>query len=213
MKITVFSDYVCPFCYLGSIALKKACAGLDIDIEFHPYELRRPPQPPVDPMHDPVRLKRFDEVLLPIARQLDVAMTLPWISPHPYSTNAFQGYYFAQQYGLGERYNQLVFEAFYVHQQDIGEIGVLCTLMRKLNLDETAFQTALQQKTWMPQLDRQFQIRQEFRIQGCPSYLIHQRQVSGYHSPQQFRQLILDEAARTMTGMACGVNGCGTSEQ
>ena len=47
-----------------------------------------------------------------------------------------------------------------------------------------------------------------------PSKRLSVGPVSDTHlSPEQFRQLILDEAARTMTGMACGVDGCGTSEQ
>ena len=68
VEITVCFDYVCPFCYLAGNALKKAIAGKDVTIRYIPYELRREPTPKVDPMHDEMRLKRFDEVLLPTAQ-------------------------------------------------------------------------------------------------------------------------------------------------
>ena len=101
MKISVYSDFVCPFCYVGLYSLSQAMADLDVELDFHPYELRRFPTPKVDPMHDEKRLKRFDEVLKPMAESLGVEMNLPMISPHPYTTDAFQGYYFAKQAGKG----------------------------------------------------------------------------------------------------------------
>ena len=42
MKIEIWSDYACPFCYIGEKRLEKALAEVgsnDIDIEFKSFEL------------------------------------------------------------------------------------------------------------------------------------------------------------------------------
>ena len=75
MKISIFFDFVCPFCYVGLHSLSRAIEGLDVEFDFHPYELRRFPTLKVDPMHDEKRLKRFDEVLKPMAQSRIVAMS------------------------------------------------------------------------------------------------------------------------------------------
>lgn len=208
MKITIFSDYVCPFCYIGKTALFKALEGLETEIEFHPYQLRRYPDSKVDPMHDEKRLKRFEEVIQPIARELGIEMKLPWISPHPYSTLAFQGYYFAQEHGLGMQYNDAVFHAFYVEEQDIGNLEILKRIMMDLELDVAAFEEAVNQKTYLPLLNQQDQIKETLGIKGVPTFIINNKRITGYHSVAEFTQLIADEFAEELSGMACGSDGC-----
>ena len=34
MKITYWSDFACPYCYIGNTRLKKAIDDLDLDVEF-----------------------------------------------------------------------------------------------------------------------------------------------------------------------------------
>lgn len=209
MKIIVYSDYVCPFCYLSHHSLRQVLKDFEAEIEFHPYELRRAPTPKVDPMHDEMRLKRFEEVLKPAAQALGIEMKLPWISPHPYTTDAFHGYYFALDHQLGEAYNDAMFEAFYVDQKDIGEREVLCGIIAALGLDVKAFTQALDQQTYQPQVDAQWELKASLDVQGCPTFWIGDQKVTGYHTPEQFRALLLKESLNEAeTGMACGPDGC-----
>lgn len=34
MKITYWSDFACPYCYIGNTRLKRAIKDLDLDVEF-----------------------------------------------------------------------------------------------------------------------------------------------------------------------------------
>ena len=45
MKIQFVSDYVCPYCYVAKKPLLKACQGRDVELEWVPFELSRPPKP------------------------------------------------------------------------------------------------------------------------------------------------------------------------
>ena len=34
MKITYWSDFACPYCYIGNTRLKRAIKDLDLDVDF-----------------------------------------------------------------------------------------------------------------------------------------------------------------------------------
>ncbi|MEC2084937.1 DsbA family protein, partial [Bacillus inaquosorum] len=53
VHIKVYSDYVCPFCFIGKAAFEEAIKGKDVDVEWMPFELRPSPSPQLDPVNDP----------------------------------------------------------------------------------------------------------------------------------------------------------------
>ena len=50
-RVTVFSDYVCPFCYLEEpdLAHVKEEYGDEVEVDWRAYELRPHPIPTLDP--------------------------------------------------------------------------------------------------------------------------------------------------------------------
>ncbi len=208
MKIKIYSDYVCPFCYLEKEALKQALNGMEAEIEFIPYELRRPPIEPVDPLHDEMRLKRFEEVIKPDANTLGLEMNLPNLSPHPYTTLAFQGFYYAKSYGKDADYNTKIFHTFYVDEQDIGQQSVIESILIDLELCVEEFRNVLKEKTYMPILDELYHNKKDLPFKGIPSMYVNDRFINGYHSVEDLKKIIFDEAVIESQGMSCGIDGC-----
>lgn len=209
VKIKVFFDFVCPFCYLEYHSLKKAVAGRDVELEFYPKELRRPPKAKVDPMHDEMRLKRFDEVIKPAAEKLGVVMELPYISPHPYTTDAFLGYLFAEHGGKGIEYAEKIFHTFYVEQQDIGEISVLRKAAEELGLDGDAFEAEVRSQRRLGELDGYKEWAEAYQVEGLPTMIVGEEKVVGYHEPEEYAAII-DRTAAVGSGMHCDADGnCG----
>lgn len=208
-KIQLFFDYVCPFCYLGEIPFEEAIKGMDVEVQLCPYELRRPPVPKTDPMHDEAKLKRFDEVLLPAAQKLGVEMKLPWISPHPYTTLTFQGFYFAKEAGKETEYNHRIFHAFYVDEKDIGELAVIEEVLTELNLDVAAFKKAVEEKTYMPILDEAKEYAKSQEVSSIPTFVIGNQRLTGIHTVEEFKQAIENaaEIGEEQIGMHCGLDG------
>ena len=213
MKISIYFDFVCPFCYVGLHSLSRAIEDLDVELDFHPYELQRFPTPKVDPMHDEKRLKRFYEVLKPMAQALGSEMNLPWISPHPYTTDAFQGYYFARQAGRDLDYVRLTFDVFYRRQKDIGDPAVLRMIMDKLGLDGAAFAQALTNGTFRAEVDQDWEAKSALNLEGIPAYQMNGEKIRGYHTPEEWRAILLDQAEKTMAGLVCTPEGCGPASQ
>jgi predicted DsbA family dithiol-disulfide isomerase len=105
LSIKVYSDCVCPFCYLAKTPLENAVKGKDVGVEWFPFELRPSPTPAIDPWNNPGKVRTWETVLVPTAEKWGVQMKLPRMSPHPYTGLAFEGYQFAKAHGKGSAYH------------------------------------------------------------------------------------------------------------
>lgn len=150
MEILFISDYVCPYCLVAKEALRQALAetGLQATVTWQPFELTRAPAPRVDTWSDPVRRERYRVLEVP-CRDLELPMKLPpHVVPRPYSTLAFEGWHYACSHGAGERYNDLVYRAYFLEEQDIGSPEVLKALAIQSGLDGEDFEKALKNGTY-----------------------------------------------------------------
>lgn len=131
VKIKAYSDFICPFCYLGKGPLDEIVKEKDVEVEWMPFELRPAPYPKIDPWNEPDKLSSWDAFILPTAEKLGLDMRLPRVSPHPYTYVAFEGYQFAKEHGKGNAYMNRVFAAFFREEQNIEDIDVLTKLAGK----------------------------------------------------------------------------------
>ncbi len=217
IEITVCFDFVCPFCYLSSQALKQAAKNHDVTVKYHPFELRRAPTPKVDPMHDEMRLKRFEEVLLPTAKKLGVEMKLPWISPHPYTTVPLQGFHYVQEQHPDKTalYVEKVFHAFYVEEKDIGEQNVVEDLLKQIGLPVEPFRQVIAEQKYVRLLEQEkADAKERLGVSGIPTYFIGGQKLTGCQDPREIEMAILrtemeQESSEALEGMTCGADGCG----
>jgi len=142
VEVTVYSDYVCPYCLLAEGVIEKALAGKDVDVRWRPFELRPEPAATLRPEDDYLPRVWADSVY-PMARRLGVSIVLPKVSPQPYTHTAFEGFLFADEQGRGREYNNRVFRAFFQDQQDIGRVDVLTAVAASIGLDADGFRAAL----------------------------------------------------------------------
>ena len=133
MQILFVSDYVCPYCLVAKEALKQALAetGMEAEITWQPYELTPESRERVDTWHDEKRRANYQILVEPCAR-LGLDMKLPpHVIPRPYTRLAFEGWYYACGQGKADAYNDLVYQAYFILEQDIGDISVLAELAKE----------------------------------------------------------------------------------
>src|SRR5690606_24479802 len=80
VSIRVWSDYVCPFCLLAEGPIHEATEGLDVTVEWMPFELRPHPTPTLRPEGDYLQ-NIWARVVYPMARRMGVPIHLPDVSP------------------------------------------------------------------------------------------------------------------------------------
>lgn len=193
LKIRFVTDYVCPYCMVAKVPFLQAIQGKDVEVEWIPYELTQEPEERVDTYHDETRREKWAKTLLPVARNLGIDMKLPpKVIPRPYTRLAFEGYHFAKEHGLGERYNDRVFTAYFVEEQDIGELDVLCRLAKECGLDAAAFREALELGTYT-ELEKNLvsYAVNELHVECVPTIFIGDTRVEGeIYSKEKFEELI-----------------------
>jgi predicted DsbA family dithiol-disulfide isomerase len=141
-KITVFSDYVCPFCYLEELDLARVREefGDGVEVDWRAYELRPDPIPTLDP--DGEYLHRvWNASVYPMARSLGMTLCLPPVQPR--SRKALEAAEFARERGRHDAMHDAPFQAFFEEARDIGDVEVLLDVGGSVGLGREGLRLAL----------------------------------------------------------------------
>ncbi|ASB91313.1 DsbA family oxidoreductase [Bacillus sonorensis] len=210
IKVKVYSDYVCPFCFLGKDQFEKAIDGKDVEVEWLPFELRPRPAEPLDPLNDPQKLAMWENAIAPRIEAWGIDMKLPDVSPHPYTDLAHEGFHFAKEHGKAKEYNDRVYRAFFQEEQNIGDIEVLTKLAKEAGLDEKAFKEALAARTYQKTQQQALQhAYEEVGITAVPTFIIGNERIAGAAAKEVFEQVIEEESGKIQSADAlqCDVDG------
>ena len=174
ITLEIFSDYVCPYCFLAEQPLLDAlsAAGEDLDVRWMPFELRPHPTPTLEPEGDYLRTS-WARSVFPMAEAMGVPIVLPKVSPQPYTRLAFEGHLFAAAAGKSAEYTHRMFTAFFQDEVDIGDAKVLTGLASELGLDADAFARALDRGDHAAEHARLLRYgTQERGIRAVPTFMI-----------------------------------------
>lgn len=190
VKIQVYSDYVCPFCFLAEFPLKEAVEGKDVDIEWMPFELRPEPTPTLRPEGDYLQ-RAWTGSVYPMAEQMGVEIVLPKVSPQPHTHLAFEGYQYAKAHDKADQYNDRMFRAFFQEEQDIGDIDVLTDLAGEIGLDRAEFREALEKRQYREA--HQAALRhavEEVGVSAVPTFVIGRHVLPGVQNTETLERAI-----------------------
>ncbi|MFQ6336041.1 DsbA family oxidoreductase [Bacillus sp. AF62] len=212
VKMKVYSDFICPFCFLAKGSLDEVAKEKDVEIEWMPFELRPSPYSKIDPWNEPEKLGSWDAFILPTAKKLGIDMRLPRVSPHPYTHLAFEGCQFAKERGLGNEYHHRVFTAFFQEEQNIEDIDVLTKLAVEVGLPEAEFKDALVTRKYKEKHQEAIQhAYDEANIMAVPTVMIGDEVIQGLASKETLERVIDKEIEKDKTnsfeGMQCNTDG------
>lgn len=191
-KIQVWTDFVCPFCLLGEAIIEKAIEGLEVEIEWMPFELRPYPTPTLKP-EDEYLPRVWKASVYPMAERLGVPIKLPTVSPQPYTRKAFLGLQYANQQGKGNEYTTAVMKAFFQQNLNIGEDQVLKSILANLGLNPAGLDEFVNSPQANAQHDADLQYAKQLGIQAVPSLAVGKQFFSGVPSVQALRDAVQRE--------------------
>jgi predicted DsbA family dithiol-disulfide isomerase len=195
LTIQVWIDFVCPFCLLGETVIRKAIEGLDVEIEWMPFELRAYPTPTLRP-EDEYLPNAWKHSVYPTAERLGVDIRLPTISPQPYTRTAFLGLQFAAEHGKADEYVDAVLGAFFQKNLDIGNMQVLKAIVFELSLPEDGLEAAVASEERNAKHDAALRQAQALGIRAVPSVAVGNRIYSGTPPVEALRAEIVERIAR-----------------
>ena len=190
-EITVFYDYVCPYCLLAKVPFEKAIEGKEVNITYIPYVLIEEPGERIDIVHDPVRRKAWEDTILPMSEKFGIGMRLPQVIPRPYTRMAIEGAYFAREYGKEREYHSRLFKAYFVEEQDIGELEVLVKLAAEVGLDAVRYKEAIENRTYGYQRYEDVRYAKDgVQIKSIPTYIVNGTKVENVYEVSSYQALL-----------------------
>ena len=171
VHIEVWSDYVCPFCYLQEPVFRRLAKehGDAIEVHWRAFELRPAPVPTLEP--DCGYLQSiWARAVYPMAAEREMTLRLPPVQPR--SRKALEAAEVAREQGLFDRMHSALFKAFFEHGLDIGETGVLVDIGRNAGLDGEALRRALDAGSYTARVSSDAEEAKCLGITGVPLMVI-----------------------------------------
>lgn len=173
MQLDVWSDFVCPWCYLAYTSVEKLAANHDVEVAWHSYELRPAGSPPMPEAY----LKRI-EAAQPQLRHIAKTQYGIEIKQGPMgisSRAAHVGAKYAAEKGVGHDFSQKVYEAYWLEGKSIDDLDLLQAIAESVGLDGAAFRAALNDETYDTQVSIDEEQAQMMQLGGVPAMIFAQK--------------------------------------
>jgi predicted DsbA family dithiol-disulfide isomerase len=202
-RITMYSDYVCPFCYLGRRSLEayRTQRETELTVDWRPFDLRahkRGPDGAIDhSVEDGKDEAYFEQVRENVARlreQYDAGEMLD-LEDLPDDVDSFDAQV-ASWYINSEHpdrwldFDAAVFEALWVAGRDIGDADVLVDIAEAVGLDGAEIRTALADEALREDLRERFVEAQRQGVTGVPTFEYDGHAARGAVPPEQLERLV-----------------------
>ncbi|HET9416932.1 MAG TPA: DsbA family oxidoreductase [Candidatus Limnocylindria bacterium] len=198
IKVDVWSDVACPWCYIGKRNLEAGIAayGGRVEVEYHSFELA--PDTPVDfdggetdylmqikgitreqaeAMHE-----RVGAIAAGAALRYDFASV-----KHTRTVKAHQLMHYAKARGLQQEAAERLFSAYFVEGRHIGRDESLAELAAEIGLDGSDVLRALRADEHLADVRADQQRAIAYGIRGVPFFVIDGRYgLSGAQPPETF---------------------------
>ena len=171
IAIDIWSDYVCPFCYLELPAVNRLqqAFGPQLEVRWHAFELRPDPVPTLEPDGEYLHTV-WNRSVYPMAQRLGMRIQLPPVQPR--SRKAFEAVAFARDAGRFDAMHLALFRGFFEQGRDIGDSAELLSLAQESGLDGAALQAALDDGRYTQQVLQDERQAQALGITGVPLILV-----------------------------------------
>ena len=183
LKITVFSDYICPFCYVGHHRLMRLRDEYDLKINWCFIEIHPETSPEGEPVatleYPSEQWNQLMQNLEAVAKEEGIAM-----AEHSFTTNSKDALLLseaAKEQGRETFYalHEKLFTAFFVDSRNIGDRNILCELATECGIGSDVIEQAWQDKKYQQRILSSYHAAREHEIQAVPSFIFGERKLTG----------------------------------
>jgi predicted DsbA family dithiol-disulfide isomerase len=209
IPITVYSDVICPWCYVGKRRLEAALAEVSPSVTGHmsfswrPFELN--PDMPAEGMErrsyraakfGDARSTELDLKMAETGRELGIAFAFDRMQRTPNTRLAHRLIWEAGRQGRQDAMVERLFHGYFEEGLDIGATDTLRSLADKCELDAKGVEQALTGDDSLKAVTKLEQEGYSLGIKGVPFFLLlHKYGVSGAQPPEFWRDALPKIAA------------------
>ena len=200
MKINVFADTICGWCFIGHKNLNKALKNfpnIKFDIRHIPFQLN--PDMPAEgilrdkyleikfggkdyatPMYENMKLK---------AKETGINLNLDKIKKTPNTVLSHLLIILSEQFNLQNEVKEKIYQSYFIDGLDIGDIDVLVDIAKENNIAENIFKEFINEKN-IQNVTSKILVAKEKNISGVPFFEIGKDFISGAQSSIQLENTI-----------------------
>ena len=204
MKIEIWSDVMCPFCYIGKRKFETALAEFShkdkVELVWKSFQLA--PELKTEPgknihqflaEHKGVSLneaKGMNDYVTQMAKQVGLVYNFDK-SVVANSFNAHRFAHFAKQYGKQNEAEELLFRSYFTDGKNIDDNATLISIGGEIGLDTAALKTALENGSYADNVKADINEAQQVGVRGVPFFLFNRKYaVSGAQESKTFLETL-----------------------
>ncbi len=232
MKVEIWSDVMCPFCFVGKKHFESALEQLpfkdNIQVEWKSYQLD--PTLPVEGANMSTKEYLVNRKGMPMEQiegmlahlqQAGSAVGIDFRQDIAVPVNTFRAHrlsHFAQKAGKGNEMEEALFLAHFTEGKNVGDIEVLATLAETIGLNKAEVKAFLETEEQTDEVQKDIQEAQAIGVSGVPFFVLDRKYgVSGAQPVEAFVEALTQayqeskpqfEMKGNQDAGACGPEGC-----
>ncbi|MDJ0378017.1 DsbA family oxidoreductase [Cryobacterium sp. PH31-L1] len=202
IKVDIWSDVQCPWCYIGKRKFEAGAAQFDgaVEVEYHSFELS--PDTPVDFDGTPSEYLSQAKGMTPaqVAEMLErvtgiaesVGLHYDYDSIHQTNTViSHELLHYAKAHGRQLDMKERLLKAYFIDGRHVGRIEDLADLAEEIGLDRADVVRSLTAHEYLAAVKADVAQAGAYGIQGVPFFVIDGRYgISGAQDPTAFTQAL-----------------------
>ena len=229
MKIEIWSDYACPFCYIGKrnleLAIKEIPDSGSIEVLMKSFELDVTASAQVTSA-TPERISRKygynSQQAMQMIENVNEAAKNVGLAFH-YETTRYTNMLdahrltkYAEGRGKGHEITEKLFHAYFNENKELSDPQVLIGIGSEIGISEFEVRRVIKSDLYASEVRQDEQEAAALGIRSVPYFLINRKYVISGAQPAVFIKEtllnILDEEKKQLEllndGIACGIDGC-----
>lgn len=210
MRVDIWSDVVCPFCFIGKKRLEKAAeqAGVELEVFWHSYQLD-PDAPIRQEKSNSERLaEKYNRSIAEVeemqrniaAMAKEEGIEFNWENANSGNTfNAHRIIHLAQSLNLGNEAKEAFFYSYMTQGLAIGERETIEDVAARIGLNPNQVEDVLNSDEFAEFVKYDEEVaRDQLKVTGVPFFVFDQRVALAGAQPVEVMKDVLTKAVATM---------------
>lgn len=194
LKIQMFSDFICPFCYIGFEVMRRLKPEFGFELEWRGFQIH--PEWPAEGIA-PEKVRSLGDMNARqaawrrISEMADAAgLTMKPPAVFTNSRAALAAAEFAREQNKSDEFEERVYRAYFGEDANIGDVAVLARLGADVGLDPAALSDAAQAPKYEMRLKNNALAAHQRGVDGVPTFFIGDYPLVGAQPIDVMRMLL-----------------------
>jgi len=195
LEVVVYSDYVCPFCYIGYHRIEKLKDQYNLDVEWKPFELH-PETPkegvPIEKL--PFPREAFEMFIANVKKLADEdGLTIKSGGIMSNSRLALYISEYARKKGLFNQFHEIIMKKYWIEGKNIGDLSLLLELAESIGLNRDEIVNFIETDEPAKILKASTAELQNYMINGVPTFIIGDSKIVIGAQPYEYFERVINQ--------------------